>query len=71
MVGGDYSRDYRTLEFKLGWPNSLTAHLEKELRAHFVDAWISGYEPLISQMTNDEKIGTSRLPQYTSRRRSF
>ena len=45
----------RTLELKLGWPNSLTAHLEKELRAHFNDAWISGYEPLIPRMMNDEK----------------
>lgn len=45
----------RTLELKLGWPRSLTAHLEAELRAHFGDAWISGYEPLISRMTNDEK----------------
>jgi hypothetical protein len=25
------------------------------LRAHFGEAWISGYEPLIPQMTNDEK----------------
>ena len=45
----------RTLELKLGWPNSLTAHLEKELRAHFGEAWISGYESLIPRMTNDEK----------------
>lgn len=45
----------RTLELKLGWPSSLTAHLEAELRAHFSDAWISGYESLISRMTNDEK----------------
>ena len=44
----------RTLESKLGWPSFLTAHLEAELRAHFNEAWISGYEPLISQMTNDE-----------------
>jgi hypothetical protein len=55
MVRGNYSRDYRTLELKLGWPNSLTAHLEKELRAHFSEAWISGYESLIPRMTNDEK----------------
>jgi hypothetical protein len=40
---------------KLGWPNSLTAHLEKELHAHFSEAWISGYESLIPRMTNDEK----------------
>ena len=45
----------RTLELKLGWPNSLTAHLEKELRAHFSEAWISGYESLIPGMTNDEE----------------
>jgi len=45
----------RTLELKLGWPSSLTPHLEAELRAHFSDAWISGYESLISRMTNDEK----------------
>lgn len=45
----------RTLELKLGWPSSLTAHLEAELRSHFSDAWINDYEPLISRMTNDEK----------------
>src|SRR5450432_2346246 len=45
----------RTLELKLGWPSSLTAHLEVELRAHFSEAWISGYESLIPWMTNDEK----------------
>jgi len=45
----------RTLESKLGWPSSLTAHLESELRAHFSEAWISGYEALIPRMTNDEK----------------
>jgi predicted nucleic acid-binding protein len=45
----------RTLELKLGWPNSLTAHLDKELRAHFSEAWISGYEAQIPRMTNDEK----------------
>ena len=40
---------------KLGWPTALTAHLEKELHAHFSEAWISGYESLIPRMTNDEK----------------
>ena len=45
----------RTLESKLGWPASLTASLETELRAHFSEAWIIGYEPLISRMSNDEK----------------
>lgn len=45
----------RTLESKLGWPSSLTAYLQAELRAHFGEAWISGYEALIPRMTNDEK----------------
>ena len=39
----------RTLGSKLGWPSSLAAHLEDELRAHFGEAWISGYESLIPQ----------------------
>src|ERR1017187_8905134 len=45
----------RTLELNLGWPHSLTDHFEKELRAHFGEAWISGYESLIPRMANDEK----------------
>ncbi len=44
----------RTLELKLGWPGPLTAYLEAELRAHFSEAWITGYESLISRMTNHE-----------------
>jgi hypothetical protein len=34
----------RTLESKLGWPDSLTAYLEAELQAHFGEAWIRDYE---------------------------
>lgn len=45
----------RTLESKLGWPGSLTAYWQAELRAHFGEAWISGHEPLIAVVTNDEK----------------
>lgn len=45
----------RTLELKMGWPHTLTAHLERELRANFGEAWISGYESLIPMMANDEK----------------
>ncbi len=33
----------RTLESKLGWPSSLTAYVEAELRTHFpegVDQWL-------------------------------
>jgi len=50
----------RTLESKLGWPSSLAAHLEAEFRAHFGEAWISGYESLIPRMTNDETHGGDR-----------
>src|SRR5271165_6776777 len=45
----------RTSELKLGWPNSLTGHLENELRSHFREAWITDYESLLPKMTNDEK----------------
>jgi hypothetical protein len=45
----------RTLESKLGWPASLTASFDAELRVHFAEAWISGYESLIPQMTNHEE----------------
>lgn len=45
----------RTLKFKLGWPGSLTDYLETELRTHFSEAWITGYERLIPRMANDEK----------------
>lgn len=43
------------MESRLGWPGSLTAYLEAELRAHFGEAWIRGYEALIPRMTNEEK----------------
>ena len=45
----------RTLESKLDWPPTLVEHLEAQLRIHFADAWISGYEALIPKMTNDKK----------------
>src|SRR6476659_7067762 len=34
---------------------SYFSSFEGELRNHFREAWISGYESLISKMTNDEK----------------
>ncbi|SPF52473.1 conserved hypothetical protein [Candidatus Sulfopaludibacter sp. SbA4] len=45
----------RTLESKLGWPAALTSHLRSELLSHFGDAWVTGYEPLVSQMANEQK----------------
>ena len=45
----------RTLESKLDWPGSLTAHFDAELRAHFSDAWVTGFDALMDRMTNDTK----------------
>jgi hypothetical protein len=45
----------RTLEGKLGWPQSLVRHFESELRTHFSEAWITGYEHLIPCVANDAK----------------
>ena len=55
MVRRDPSGNDAQLEAKLGWPSSLTAHFEAELRANFSDAWVAGYESGIARMTNDSK----------------
>ena len=40
----------RTLESKLRWPITLTAHFEAELGAHFSEAWITGYDRLLNHL---------------------
>ncbi len=45
----------RALETKFGLPPTKTAYLERELRRHFKDCWVTGYEPLVRKMTNDPK----------------
>src|SRR5690349_11700224 len=45
----------RTLELKLGWPAPLIASFESEWRPHLAKEWITGSEPLIPRMANDEK----------------
>ena len=45
----------RALEKQIGLAPSKTAYLERELRRHFRDSWVTGFEPLIRKMTNDEK----------------
>src|SRR5713101_3074031 len=45
----------RALRTKLGWPEALATHLESELRTHFSDAWVMGYEELIPRATNHPK----------------
>jgi hypothetical protein len=47
------TRAFRT---KLGWPEPLAAYFESELRTHFSDAWITGYEHLIPQIANDRHV---------------
>jgi predicted nucleic acid-binding protein len=45
----------RALEKQIGLPPKKTAYLELELRRHFQDSWVTGFEPLIRKMTNDAK----------------
>lgn len=45
----------QTLENKLGVTQEQSAHLVGELRKHFEDAWVEGYEPFIPIMTNHPK----------------
>ncbi len=45
----------RTLEGKLGLSASQTSHLISEMKLHFEDCCIAGYENLIPSMTNDPK----------------
>jgi hypothetical protein len=45
----------RTLRLKLNWPESLASSFSSELRASFPEAWVTGYEPLVPVLQNDEK----------------
>jgi len=45
----------RTLETKLGLSSLQTSHLVAELKRHFADCWIAGYEAYVPSMTNDAK----------------
>ena len=45
----------RTLENEIGLAPEKTAHLVSELRKHFGEAWVIGYQTLLNQMANDPK----------------
>jgi hypothetical protein len=45
----------RALEKQIGLTSNKTAYLESELQRHFPDSWVTGFEPLVRKMTNDEK----------------
>jgi predicted nucleic acid-binding protein len=45
----------RTLQGKFGISSERAQYRESEIRRHFPEAWVDGYEGLISVMTNQEK----------------
>jgi predicted nucleic acid-binding protein len=45
----------RTLSAKFRIPESRIDHLERQLREHFDEAWVEGYQSLIPKMSNDTK----------------
>jgi PIN domain len=45
----------RALENKLGYSREQTARLVGQLRVHFEDCWVEGYEQLVPSMTNHHK----------------
>lgn len=45
----------RALETQIGLSPAKTAYLVRELRRHFGDCWVTGFEPLVRKMTNDAK----------------
>jgi predicted nucleic acid-binding protein len=45
----------RALENQIGLAPAKTAYLERELRRHFADCWVTGFESLLRKMTNDSK----------------
>lgn len=42
----------RNLERRIGLSSEKTAYLVGQLRKHFGDSWVTGYEPLIDRMAN-------------------
>jgi predicted nucleic acid-binding protein len=44
-----------SLEKQIGLAANKTVYLERELRRHFPDSWVTGFVPLVRKMTNDEK----------------
>jgi len=45
----------RTQSEDFGWPDRLVRSFHETLRAHFPEAMVTGYEPLIEQCKNDKK----------------
>lgn len=49
------SETQRALVRDLGWPAELAERRHRELRRHFPEAWVEGYEPLMERVRNDPK----------------
>jgi predicted nucleic acid-binding protein len=45
----------RNLQSRIGLSKAKTTYLIEQLRKHFADAWVTGYEPLMDAMANDPK----------------
>ena len=45
----------RNLESRIGLSRERTTYLVEQLRSHFADSWVTGYELLIDRMTNHPK----------------
>lgn len=45
----------RNLQNRIGLSSEKTDYLVAQLRAHFGDSWVTGYEPLVDGMTNHPK----------------
>ena len=45
----------RNLESQIGLSREKTTYLVEQLRTHFADSWVTGYEPLIDRMENHPK----------------
>lgn len=49
------SETQRALVQDLGWPAELAERRHRELRRHFPEAWVEGYDPLMERVRNDPK----------------
>jgi hypothetical protein len=55
MVGHDHVEVTRNLIGKFKMDPAKASRREEEIRRHFPEAWVEGFEPLIDVMTNDRK----------------
>jgi len=59
----------RNLQENFGVTEQQTAYRESEIRKHFAEAWVEGYEGLIPAMTNHPKTVTFWRQRYARMRK--